>query len=375
MYCLKVAAAFNRVLLIHQTAPAPMETFFMPTHINWTTAGIDVPGPEAMSKENEAIRAWRTVLFPPANFEGTEDLVASDHKWLSAGSTNMNEEWEVPGGDKRLPGYGGMGQVPLYSRVGMCIQNAMYKPSERVESVYREKFQQMGMADLPKPYVAIHLRLFQMVGEMREPGRPGGESTETFSIDQEDRFLTAQLCARDMASRQECGAEHSGAQVPIILVTDSIYLRRRVLLGLYAGVSATDVVPHHFDIGLPSDPPKLLSQHAQRQQEEEERIERHVETVADMVTLARSSAFLVDANSGFSRMAAYLGGSAMGHIPPLNATCIGSAGGGTLAELGCYKPAIRTVLPCRSENKECLKERISALYGHKSVGRGYDVPT
>ncbi|KAG1657047.1 hypothetical protein FOA52_009242 [Chlamydomonas sp. UWO 241] len=118
---------------------------------------------------------------------------------------------------------------------------------------------------------------------MREPGRPGGESTETYSIDQEDRFLTAELCARDMANRQECGAEHVGSQVPIILVTDSIYLRRRVLLGLYAGVSATDVVPHHFDVGFSSTPlPKLLSQHAQRQQEEEERIERHVETVADM---------------------------------------------------------------------------------------------
>ncbi|KAG1657046.1 hypothetical protein FOA52_009241 [Chlamydomonas sp. UWO 241] len=76
MYCLKVAAAFNRVLLIHQTVPAPMETFFAPTLINWTTVGIDMPGPDARAKDNEMIRVWKTVNFPPANFVGTEDLVA-----------------------------------------------------------------------------------------------------------------------------------------------------------------------------------------------------------------------------------------------------------------------------------------------------------
>ena len=39
--------------------------------------------------------------------------------------------------------------------------------------------------------------------------------------------------------------------------------------------------------------------------------EVHLETIADLVVMSRASGFLVDAHSGFSRMAAYLGAHVM----------------------------------------------------------------
>ncbi|KAG1657048.1 hypothetical protein FOA52_009243 [Chlamydomonas sp. UWO 241] len=223
MYCLKVAAAFNRVLLIHQTVPAPTETFFTPTHINWTTVGIDMPLPEdGYSVE----KTMKKASFPYTDFEGVEELLAGNETWVTAGSTNTAEDAELPGGDARLPGYGGGGKVPTYSRVGMCMQNALYRPSERVEAVFHEKFDKMRV-DPSAPYVALHMRTYQMVGEMDGSG---------YSIETEDRFLTTVLCARDMAKLQTCGAGHAGTQIPIVLVTDSVYLRLRVLQQLYAGV-------------------------------------------------------------------------------------------------------------------------------------------
>ncbi|KAG1676236.1 hypothetical protein FOA52_006453 [Chlamydomonas sp. UWO 241] len=61
-------------------------------------------------------------------------------------------------------------------------------------------------------------------------------------------------------------------------------------------------------------------------------------------------------------MAAYLGGSTMRHIPPLSETCQDAPGGGTSTQAGCYKPPDRVIITCRTENRQCTKERLHALY-------------
>ena len=51
------------------------------------------------------------------------------------------------------------------------------------------------------------------------------------------------LCARKMATR--CGVDL--AVNPVVMVTDNVRFRRRVVLKLYRGMVSSNITPHHFD--------------------------------------------------------------------------------------------------------------------------------
>ena len=51
------------------------------------------------------------------------------------------------------------------------------------------------------------------------------------------------LCAKKMASK--CGVDLTVN--PVVMVTDNVRFRRRVVVGLYRGMVASNITPHHFD--------------------------------------------------------------------------------------------------------------------------------
>jgi hypothetical protein len=51
MWLLRVAHLTQRVLLVQQDHPAPMEAFFVPSLIDWTIGGMDLPDPETLFVE------------------------------------------------------------------------------------------------------------------------------------------------------------------------------------------------------------------------------------------------------------------------------------------------------------------------------------
>jgi hypothetical protein len=51
MWLLRVAALTQRVLLVQQTHPAPMEAFFLPSFIDWSIGAMDLPPPETLFVE------------------------------------------------------------------------------------------------------------------------------------------------------------------------------------------------------------------------------------------------------------------------------------------------------------------------------------
>ena len=57
------------------------------------------------------------------------------------------------------------------------------------------------------------------------------------------RALGLMLCARKMAA--QCGVDLTVN--PVVMVTDNVRYRRRVVLGLYRGMISSNVTPHHFD--------------------------------------------------------------------------------------------------------------------------------
>ena len=57
------------------------------------------------------------------------------------------------------------------------------------------------------------------------------------------RSMSLMLCAKDMAHR--CGVDLTVN--PVVMVTDNVRFRRRVVTGLYRGMVASNITPHHSD--------------------------------------------------------------------------------------------------------------------------------
>ncbi|KAG1660525.1 hypothetical protein FOA52_004219 [Chlamydomonas sp. UWO 241] len=294
-------------------------------------------------------------------------FMLGDTRIITGDSSNVHEYAEI---------YGEQNNIVLpFSRQAMCAFNALHRPSVEAESVMATALAAMGV-DPHKPYVAIHLRTWNVVG---------GDNTAkgAHTVENEDRLATSMMCARKMAARPECGGPGdptSAPHMPIVLVTDNHHLRKRCVLGLYSGLACSDIVPHHFNAdisrlrGNPASyghPGLDSSDEAAVEKAFSELVQKFLETVADMLVLARSSALIADHESGFSRIAAYIGGPFQDHIiPPLNATC--ASDGGTAPE-PCYQPSIEAVLPCRCMNQVCTREYMGRLYKSGSEGRGYDL--
>lgn len=48
MWLLRVAHIMQRVLLVQQEHPAPMETFFVPSLVDWSLGDLDIPEPQSV---------------------------------------------------------------------------------------------------------------------------------------------------------------------------------------------------------------------------------------------------------------------------------------------------------------------------------------
>ena len=86
-----------------------------------------------------------------------------------------------------------------------------------------------------RPYTALHMRTLLLNGDN------GANQPHTMEI--EDAAMSYMLCAKSMA--MECNVDLSIN--PIVMVTDDVRLRRRVVAGLYRGLVAANITPHHFD--------------------------------------------------------------------------------------------------------------------------------
>ena len=83
------------------------------------------------------------------------------------------------------------------------------------------------------------------------PSVTGEGEEKLFEVETEDRLLATMLCARDMSNEAECGAPDSvdapmhhvdgmpdmpRQSMPIVLITDNMHIRKRVVAGLYTGL-------------------------------------------------------------------------------------------------------------------------------------------
>lgn len=286
MFMTRLAYATSRVLLINNTRPAQLSEGFVPTSFDWRVGNLSTPcsNPyfpiqEACTGKDSNGRSVSASYW--TSHGGWGDLPA----WLNNGSIRNDTtthmymtavhppytilpDWAPP-----------LSNDPIQGSHLHCLFNLMFKPSERVNAlVLSLQGTVSGGTKSPPltslslvgvPYMAMHLR-FSIDGKYLS------------KVELEDSFI----CARAMASLHNLSL--------IYVATDESKIRSEIVRGEHPGFVTTNLRPMNID----------LMEHSGSLHDEEE----FVETIAEMVMLARAKCLVLSMNSGFGRVAQMLGG-------------------------------------------------------------------
>jgi hypothetical protein len=146
---LKLAYHYKRILLLHWTHPAPLETFLQPATFDWIVNHTDTHG---LYNGND------TKEFHFNQNRKSQQMLTganiSDIKRVVVATNYFDNENSLPGPD--------IGNRNGY--ISMCMYQAMFKPTTIVKKKVIEMKQRL-FGDPGTPYIAIHLRLGGLAGE------------------------------------------------------------------------------------------------------------------------------------------------------------------------------------------------------------------
>jgi hypothetical protein len=276
-FTMKLAYASNRVLLVDDKKPVPLETSLLPNLVNWATEGILV---------NESSFARLILIAEDKTADSKIDFSAfyGDAQFVVL-HTNYAGDVAIPdpprpivenvAGDFLLNT--GTAPVPREDLLrASCLLQALFKPHADLQRDYEAAMQQLFGAP-SAAYVAIHFR----AGGMKD--------SEKYVVKRADDNLSALMrslaCARGKAKLRNVTA-------PMLLLTDNHDLRQAIRRGLLgADVVTTNFKAVHIDFVDPSRPSDTT-------------LQRVIRTVyVDLLLLTGAECLVVPTRSGFSNEA------------------------------------------------------------------------
>lgn len=267
LFSVRVAQALRRVVLFSWQHPYPVDKFFIPSgRIDWTLSGITY-------QQEKLVR-----FIDSPNEEVTSGSLANEAAIFITLQTNM-----VMDG----PCYGCPPLDPA-SKEAACLWRTLFTPqNDIVDSARQELVALYGAVNVA--FVAIHLRLGYLTGEMAWQSRGNGPLHD---------FLDVIRCANGMASRHNI-------TLPFLVATDNHNLRKFLQDKNIPNMVAAQSLPVHLD-------------HAPN-----ESLDRHKRTIVDLVLLGWAEC-LIRSRSGFSHHAWLFGGAKTCHADFLD--CSNSSG-------------------------------------------------
>lgn len=267
---LRLAKALDRVLLLHWKSPYPLEEFFEPAGaLNWTAQGIAVKEGRKMSFVNRKVWSANGSRLHDGSLHKVSDTFLTI-------KTNMELNWPCHGCPDMPP--------TEWSVEAACIWQNMFRPVEPILQQARAQLKQLYPDGL-RPYVAVHLRLGGLEGEMGPPGPDRGKAPL-------ENFLASVRCASRLASNSSIDLDAT----PALVVTDNHNLRQMLQEQHFKRVVTPPGLPLHIS------------------KAKHQTLEAYRSTVVDMVLLAWSEC-LATSRSGFSLHAGLYGGAKPCRVP------------------------------------------------------------
>lgn len=300
MWALRVAAASQRVLLVLQTLPAPMEHFLKPGEINWLADLAMHNTALSMASENAG-------LVHHARIDSEADPAFADIQKGALSAVGAWSQYRIVTLDTgMLPSSdAGPGAPAISKGIGHdwhCMFNALFLPSLPVE---QKRIMMLRSATVMPPYIAAHVRL----------GLTGEDLDTSRYPDKEEALQAAAWCMQHMVENKawlpapgspRAGPVHEhvhedghddgdddahNVTLPLVLLTDNMEARRGVLAGKYGrNVYSPRNEPVHFQKGPAGNATAAAL------------LATHVETLAEIYIMAKATC-LVYCHSGFSQMA------------------------------------------------------------------------
>ncbi|KAG2437508.1 hypothetical protein HXX76_006157 [Chlamydomonas incerta] len=212
LWMLRVAVAYQRVLVLQWHGPADLSNFMLPNEIDWTPAGlnmslIEAPNDIAITFFFDAV--YRADAAGQAKFNATRSLrhITNEHHYIKmAGVPDMADAMQT----------------------GACMFNFLFKPHPEVlrranahlTAVY-------GRVEVD--YVAWHWR----------HGDADGGKEQPVLLSHLSRTLES---ARALA--KTAGIDMDAT--PLLLITDFNIMRRMVVAGFFRGVATPNITARHI---------------------------------------------------------------------------------------------------------------------------------
>jgi len=250
LWGLRVAAASNRLFLIHMQHPLPLQSVFEPNKINWlasksapftqTSASINI---DLASPSAPANIIYRGGSFPLA------------HASLSSAfPQGYDPKFDI--------------SADLQSRDSQCLFQALFKPSQKLSSAVDEEVKWLFDGNVSAEFSAAHLRGGMLTGEEHTIG------AETFG-DPLNNLLGSLWCLRQW-------------QLPQLIVASTRSIRAAARLGFFNHTQGTRLVEAaHTKAPVSSD--------------------HHFQSFMEIGVLSRAKC-LVITRSGYARIAFWMGG-------------------------------------------------------------------
>ncbi|KAG2494899.1 hypothetical protein HYH03_006834 [Edaphochlamys debaryana] len=358
-FAVRIAAATKRVLLVYQEAPAPLEHFLSPTHIDWRLTpdlGIDPRRDLVESARHLKFRATVDKRRVDGHLRnGTLPLLPQRFVTIA---TNMPPTYRGNvSDDQQLP--------PVPVEMQGELTRALFKLSPELEAATDAALASVGVAP-GQPFVAAHLRLGGQVGETKAIQRHLHNNTHTLvkAAARCARWLRGGLPANgtDASAGSHAGRARAGTgsaegssggaaggtvaegwaaviperggggafrRPPLVLITDNLHLREMAIARQLGNWISPNITPVHLRLNKVQNPhgPKPSAgaaaplgaaasnggalagpaPGAMSAEELQAVIRMHIASMADFGILVRAPC-LLQSRSGFSHLAALLGG-------------------------------------------------------------------
>ena len=282
-FSLKVAYISDRVLLISDSKPVPLQSILAPSALDWTLDGLTVG--------SEKDLFW---------YENAKNATLTDYSWFQsdiqfiylhtnfAADTALNPsaaKLKPPPsivGDSHMNAGGGFTRTHLLA--SSCMMRALFRASAPLQADYTRMMAGVLNATGPlPPYAAMHFRCGGM-GDL-------GEDTEVRRTGDNIRaFVNGLACVRLAAHKHHITA-------PIVVLTDNKALRKSIIAGYFGTrVVTTGARAVHID-WLPTSDNKTTEHIA-------DWVARETRTIyADLMVLTGARCLVAASRSGFSNLA------------------------------------------------------------------------
>ncbi|KAL6760170.1 hypothetical protein V8C86DRAFT_2558305 [Haematococcus lacustris] len=252
MLALRIAATTNRLLLVQQSKPAPMEVFLAPHLIDWSVEPSQLPAFEERKLYTSLLHYCERGKSLGVRHHWNRTVSCAFFSLMAKGTVQRMEEQFVFLETSSPPWnhYAGVSHPIRSPRAQHCTFTALFQASEGTQQAAARHLALLGVQPGLTPYAVLHLRLGGSAGEgVTNYHHKGQVSVEEVlaAVQCVKKVITPKIRST-VEAKLKLQKETSFSNQALVLVTDNTELRQLVsqqrLLPQLAAVPST---PVHWD--------------------------------------------------------------------------------------------------------------------------------